>query len=207
MVFVYDLLVNLNDKMYDFYDWNISDQFYHVRKTPLFKISKKNFYDFCSKKVRVNSFVNIIKDKTQIFKSKSVDVIEYACIFTDGNNAVMVEFDLKGSSIRKSKFLINEELEIVSMSSNMKTTNIEYNIINKNVVKNKMLRSENELLNHILEELDNIKNDNDKINYLYYEWFNNNEGDYDKLVKSLKSKFTDKHKEFLELINLLTIKK
>jgi len=48
----------------------------------------------------------------------------------------------------------------------------------------------------------------EKIDYLYYEWFDSNDGDdkYFKLVSDLKSKFTDKHMEFLELLNLLTIK-
>lgn len=205
MVYVYDLLVNLNDKMYDFYDWNNSDSFCHIRKTPLFKVNDSTFYDLCTKKVRVN--LPNIKDKTQVFKSKNIEIIQYACVFTNGKNAVMVEFDNKGYSIKKSKFLVNEELEIVNISSNMKLTNIEYNVINKNIFKNKMLRSENDLLNSILEDLDKIKEDKDKINYLYYEWFNSGEVNYDKLVRSLKNNFTDKHKEFLELINLLMIKK
>lgn len=71
-----------------------------------------------------------------------------------------------------------------------------------------MIRSEKKILNDILEELNSIKNDKEKIDYLYYEWFDSNDGDdkYFKLVSDLKSKFTDKHMEFLELLNLLTIK-
>ena len=59
-----------------------------------------------------------------------------------------------------------------------------------------------------MEELDTIKDDSEKIDYLYYEWFDTNDGDdkYITLIKDLKNKFTDKHMNFLELLNLLTIK-
>ena len=49
----------------------------------------------------------------------------------------------------------------------------------------------------------------DKIDYLYYEWFNTNKGKnkYKKLVSSIKSSYTSKHEYILELLNLLKIKK
>ena len=51
--------------------------------------------------------------------------------------------------------------------------------------------------------------DKEKINYLYYEWFNKEAAinAYTLLVKSIKKDYTDKHREFYSLLNMLTVKK
>ena len=45
MNYIYDVLLNFNDKLYEFYDWNKSDDVKHVRRVPIFKISTKQFLD------------------------------------------------------------------------------------------------------------------------------------------------------------------
>ena len=72
-----------------------------------------------------------------------------------------------------------------------------------------MTRYERSKLKIILEELDKIKDDNKKIDYLYYEWFGKEESNnkYIELIKSLKEAYTPKHNEFLEILNLLTLQK
>ena len=119
-----------------------------------------------------------------------------------------MEFNDKGFISRRSKFIVNEEMEIIDMAKSVREEKIKYNVVSKKINRSTMIRSEKKILNDILEELNSIKNDKEKIDYLYYEWFDSNDGDdkYFKLVSDLKSKFTDKHMEFLELLNLLTIK-
>lgn len=210
MVYVYDVLVNLNEMMYDFYDWEDSDNFIHVRRVPIFRVSKDTLIDMISKKVKVSEeFLSIIKDKTQVFSSRNIEVIHYSCVFSNSNSAFMIEFKDNGEVKKKSKFLINEEVEILEIAEGMKECNIDYVLLSKRIEKNAMIRSEKKLLDSIIRELDSIKEDEERINYLYYEWFETEEGvnKYDRLVKDIKSKFTSKHKEFLELLNLLTIKK
>ena len=41
MIFIYDILVNFNDKLYDFYEWSENDLIEHIRKIPLIKVKKK----------------------------------------------------------------------------------------------------------------------------------------------------------------------
>ena len=95
------------------------------------------------------------------------------------------------------------------MSKTMRINALAYNVINNNITKNKMLRDENTLVVKILEELEVIKLDEEKINYLYYEWFNKEAATnaYTLLVKSIKKDYTDKHREFYSLLNMLTVKK
>lgn len=210
MTFIYDILVNLNYELFDFYDWDEKDNFSHIRKTPLFKVNSNNISDFIFKKVKVDEeFLISIKDKTQMFSGRNVEVINYACIISDGNVAVMLEFDQEGYSKRKSKFLVNEEFEILDLVKSIKNTNIVYNVVNSNYKKINMIRSDKNILDSILDELFLIKEDNEKIDYLYYEWFDTDKGNnkYDELVHDLKKGFTSKHLEMKKLINLLTVKK
>ncbi len=209
MNYVYDILVNLNEELYDFYDWEETDDFTHVRRVPLFRVSHSDYFDIAVKKVRLSDEELLtIKDKTQVFSSRNIEIIPYSMIVSDSERAVMVEFDNKGYSKRKSKFLVNEEMEIIELSSNMKMSKLMYNVINNKVKRNVMIRSEKIILDNILKELDELKDDKEKIDYLYYEWFDKKSVDksYEKLVKDLKSSFTNKHLEFLELLNLLTVK-
>lgn len=210
MIYVYDVLINLNEELFDFYDWEENDDFSHVRRAPLFKVNYDVYSDFCVRKVRLGEeSLSLIKDKTQLFSSRNIEVLPYATVFTDGEHAIMIEFDNKGFSKRKSKFLVNEEMEIIDISNSLKLSKIDYNVVNNKVRVNNMLRSEKRILNDILAELGNLKGDNERIDYLYYEWFNKQEGNdkYEKLVTSLKKEFTNRHLEFLDLLNLLTIKK
>lgn len=39
MNYIYDILLNFHNMLYDFYDWNLNDNIINVRKVPLFKIS------------------------------------------------------------------------------------------------------------------------------------------------------------------------
>lgn len=209
MVYVYDVLVNLNSELYDFYDWEEDDNFYHVRRCPIFRVSSDTLSDFCFKKVKVNTdFLNNIKDKTQVFSSKNVEVISYMTILSDTKKALCVMFNSNGNIIKLSNFLVNEELEILEISNSLNLTNINYSV-NGKIRKQNMIRKEKIILDNIIEELTNIKDDKEKIDYLYYEWFDKKEGNnkFESLVKDLKKRFTNRHLELLELINLLTVKK
>lgn len=210
MIYVYDVLVNLNDEMFDFYDWEETDDFVHVRRVPMFKVNDDVYYDMVTKKVRLNEeIMNSIKDKTQIFSSRNIEILPYTSVFTNGSSAILVEFDNKGYSIRKSKFLVNEEMEILDIAKSMKVSVIEYNVVQSKVKMNSMIRSEKLIVDRILTELECLKDDDEKLSYLYYEWFERQDGinKYETLVRDLKRRFTGKHNEFLELIDMLTIQK
>lgn len=209
MVYVYDTLVNLNEELIDFYDWEESDDYIHIRRVPLYKVKLVDYVNLVNKKVKFDeSELSKINDKTQIFSSRGIDTIKYAMVVTDGNGAVILEINNKGYVSKKSKFIVSEEMEILDLANGVKEEIIKYEVITKKIDRNTMIRSEKKILKSILEELESIKDDTEKINYLYYEWFDTNIGEdkYLKLVKTLKNKFTNKHMEFLELLNLLTIK-
>lgn len=210
MNYVYDILSNFNQELYDFYDWDKNDNFTHLRKVPSFRVSKEVLVDLMFKKVKIKgNLLKLIKDKTQMFTKEGVDVIEYCFIVSDSVNALGVILDEDGVVYKRSKFLVSEELEINKCLKTSKIYNVEYNLLSSKTHYSNMTRNEEKVTNLILNELELIMDSTDKIDYLYYEWFNTNKGKnkYKKLVSSIKSSYTSKHEYILELLNLLKIKK
>ena len=210
MNYVYDILSNFNQELYDFYDWDKNDNFTHLGKVPSFRVSKEVLVDLMFKKVKIKgNLLKLIKDKTQVFTKEGVDVIEYCFIVSDSVNALGVILDEDGVVYKRSKFLVSEELEINKCLKTSKIYNVEYNLLSSKTHYSNMTRNEEKVTNLILNELELIMDSTDKIDYLYYEWFNTNKGKnkYKKLVSSIKSSYTSKHEYILELLNLLKIKK
>lgn len=210
MNYVYDILSNFNQELYDFYDWDKNDNFTHLRKVPSFRVSKEVLVDLMFKKVKIKgNLLKLIKDKTQVFTKEGVDVIEYCFVVSDSVNALGVILDEDGVVYKRSKFLVSEELEINKCLKTSKVYNVEYNLLSSKTHYSNMTRNEEKVTNLILSELELIMDSTDKIDYLYYEWFNTNKGKnkYKKLVSSIKSSYTSKHEYILELLNLLKIKK
>ena len=71
MNYIYDILINLQRKLYDFYEWNVSDDITHVRKTPIFKIRTEQLLDLKDNKVILNSsFLKKISNLKKFFEKE-----------------------------------------------------------------------------------------------------------------------------------------
>lgn len=209
MVYVYDILVNFNEKMIDFYDWDKNDEIKHIRKMPIFKVNNKVIMDIMFNKIKLSSeIINLIKDKTEVFNLRSVITLPFVCTLVSTESAVAVSMNKNGLVLEKSKFLVNEELEIISVGNKLKKIDLEYSIV-KTDKHSLLLRNEEKKLNEIVREIDLLKDNDEVINYLYYEWFNkpSTENAYDELIFDLKKGFTPKHEELSNLLNILIIKK
>lgn len=208
MVYVYDILVNFNERIIDFYDWDKNDEIIHIRKMPIFKVKNNVVMDIIFNKVKINNIVNLIKDKTEVFNLRTVNTLPYVCTFVSNESSVVVKMDKNGLVLEKSKFLINEELEIISVGSKLKKIDLDYNILEKEN-NSLLLRSEEKVLNEMEKEINLLKNNEEVINYLYYEWFNkpSTNNAYDELILDIKKDFTPKHEELLNLLNILKVKK
>ena len=205
MIYVYDIIVNLNDEIRDFYDWQEDDDLMHLRRVPLIKVDDETYINLISKSIKVSSeFLDIIRDKTQVFNLRSYETLNYACVFTNKENAFIMTFYDNGKTKDKSKFLINEELEIVDLSRKLKNIHIDYKIICNKTNKCKIIREDKVKLDKILKSLEYIKNNNQLIEYLTIEWFNKREN-YNNLIKDIKKNYTKKHDEFLEILSLVSI--
>ncbi len=212
MIYIYDLLVNFNKETYSFYEWEETDVVEYLKKSMLLKISKYLYSFFITSNIIVDEeFLNLIKNKTEILEDKKIETLTYSVVLTDGDDAMAFVFASDGKIIEKSKFTIEDELELLEISKSIRTKKITYKeLLNNEYSPSFITREGMKTIKLILLELESIKTDAKKINYLYYEWFNKKSAgnsSFDELVNDLKLfYYSDKHESFLKILNLMTIK-
>ena len=159
MNYIYDILVNFNSELYDFYEWNTSDNVTHIRKIPLFRIS-----------------------------TDKLEKISYSALFSDSNEVYALKFDKKGNSIGISKLLIDEEEDVLDVACRCNETNIEFELLKEKSNHNFKTRMQREMYNYLNKSLNRLEkaNDYEKLSYLYFECFNEKEESIEEIISKLK---------------------
>lgn len=186
MNYIYDILVNLKDKLYDFYDWNKNDDIAHIRKIPLFRISDKMYKDILFNKIKVDKeFLDKILNRTEEFSAKKVNYMKYVCLVSNKLESLCIKFNDEGILIQKSKLIIDENEEVMEVSEKLDEEVIDYIVVKKENQEFLKTRKELQIEKYIYEELSNTNN-LDKLEYLFYECYNEKETDKNKITKKIK---------------------
>jgi len=213
MIYVYDIILNWNDndKVYEFFEWEINDELEHIKKIPLFKIESNLFDEIFQYEFAVDDlFLNKIYNLTESYSNEK---IEYACLFTDGVRALAIEFDNKGNSIYRSRLLIDEEQDITILSSKLFNHDIQIQKSKKRNLDYSTTRLENEIRKILTIEIkDSYKKGNfDKLKYLYFECFGKEQNDtevaYKKLLDSIDKEINYNHNKLYDVVKLSYQKK
>ena len=206
MIYIYDLTLNFNDRLYDFYDWKDSDSITHYRKIPLIKLSDKKYDKFLNNKVQVDEeLLSLVRDKAQQYKGRMLKTVKYAFVLTNGFDAFAVMLDDGGTSVKKSKLVIGEELEVIDLANNLKVKDVSFNIVCKDNFVNKFTRDEEVIINGVVSKINDHKDNLELLKYLYYEWNNKiyvGKSCYDDLIKDITSQYSDKLNKLNEILNL-----
>lgn len=199
MNYIYDILINLQRRMYDFYEWNVSDDITHVRKTPIFKIKTSDFLDLKDNKVIVDlEMLKRISNRTEIFTNHNVKVMRYVALFSDEKDVIAIEFDDKGQKIRSSKLLVDEELEVLEVVDNIEVTEIKYEILEKESSNFFRTRKENKIYDYIIRQF--TKENYTKLKYLYYDCFEKEEDNFEKIITDIKFELDNNWKNIYEQV-------
>ncbi len=211
MNYVYDVLLNFNKEMYEFYDWNLDDYISHIRKILVFRVDNKTMRDLVNNSIVVDSdFLIKISNRTEMFTKQNVKIINYAALFTNGSFVIGIKFDKNGEIIGRSKLLIDEELDILDSALDMNQYNLKYNLIVDN--KNVSFKTRKEILieKYILKKLNEVENNKEMLKYLYYECFNEKNNDFRKMLlklnKSLTNNWDNFYNKVYNFFKLTTIK-
>lgn len=208
MIYIYDILLNFKDELYDFYDWNKNDNIIHIRKIPLIKIKEKALVNIKNNNVKFDEeTLNQIKDKTEIFTPKISKKIEYMTLLSDGNYVIGLQ--IEGKKIKKSSLLIDEELDILEDVNNLDFMNINYKIINKGINNELKTRKQRETEKFIKKGINKIKNDEEKLKYLYYECFDKKEENKEKILHKMLNNINnlDVNKKIYNFLKLIEVYK
>lgn len=199
MNYIYDILINLQRKMYDFYEWNISDDITHVRKTPVFKIKTDNLLDLKDNKVIIDlELLKRIRNRTEIFTNHNVKVMRYVALFSDEKDVIALEFDDRGNKLRSSKLLIDEEIEVLEVVDNIDLSEIKYQVIEKETSNCFRTRKENKIYDYIVRQF--TKENYTKLKYLYYDFFEKEEDNFEKIIKDIKYELDNNWKSIYEQV-------
>ena len=210
MIYIYDILLNFCDSnlVYDFYEWNNSDNIENIKRIKLIHVDSNLLYDMytCSGRVDRDFLIKIFKT-CEVYDSKRVKVIDYSILISDGSVVIAFEFDKDGNIIYKSRLLIDEEDEIATLASNLELYNLSFKK-NKKILYNRFFtRDQLFIRKYLLKEIEDSysKKDYLKLKYLYQEYFDkecsSNKKIFDSLVDSLND-INDKHIRLFNMIKL-----
>lgn len=209
MVYIYDILLNFGKKeIIDFYDWEVNDDIYSIKRIPLFKVNTKKLIDIWSNIVKFDkSFLDKIEYKTVIKNTIVSD--KYIFLLTDMKQVLALKLNSDGVVINRSILLPNDEIDVLDFCDKVSEFDINYKVIkNINPDINYLTRKEIKIQDFLIKEIDSLyKNNNyDKISYYYYEYYNEKSSDIDdmylKLVNSLLNDFNTNWLKIYDLVKL-----
>ena len=216
MIYTYDILLNWTKelRLKEFYEWSLDDDLEHIKKIPLIRVSDNFIKDLLVSKIKLDkNFLIKIKDRAEGYFHNDIDIIDYAVIVASSKKALALELDEDGVIIYKSSLLLDEEEEVLEMIEELKTTEVNYEILKRNKNINYLTRKEEKEKNFLLKEINKIKvnKEDAKLNYLYQEFFEEIEDGFDKKLKKLDEEVKKDNSIFnsklFNLLKLATIKK
>lgn len=200
MNYIYDIYLNFNEVLYDFFDWNKSDKITHIKKIPVIKVKEETLRKIITNKIQISDKTLIqIYNKTEMW---NINIkIPYCTLFTDGNNISSIEFDNKGNSIRKSYLFIDEELEVLEVIKKLSYTNIEYTVIQK---EKSLLNTRKQIQEQKFIRKELINMENNKLSYIYFECFGKQEKNRNIILKNI-NKISNNSKVYKNLYEILKL--
>ena len=185
MNYYYDILVNLQEEFYEFYEWEKTDSILAIKKTPLFKVNHQIIKDFLSYEITLDqTFTLNILAKT-LCKNQKEKL--NAFLISDTKSSLFMEINDEGVVIFKSKLLVEDENNINEIANALNETSIKYQKGSK-IIKNNLLRRTIKEKKLILAELNSLQKnkDIDKCNYLYYELFHQSPLNYEDALTKMQ---------------------
>lgn len=210
MNYIYDILVNFNNDLYDFYEWNTDDNVTHIRKIPLFRVSTSILEQIKNFNLQFSSeFLKKIENRTEKFTSRDVEKISYAALFSDTNEVIALKLSESGNNIGISKLLIDESEDVleVVLRCNEITLNLER--LKPKKINNFKTRTQIEQINYLNKSLNKLVKNNEieKLKYLYFDCFNEKQSSIEIIVESLKKAINEEQNlkimyDFFKLISI-----
>lgn len=205
MHYYYDVLANFDENYLEFYEWEKNDPFTFIKKVPFIRINNQDMLDLLTYKIRIESYwLEKYQEKTILKNNKEKPLI---LLFSSTKTSVLLEFDEKGEAIYRSKLLIEDENNCNEYAYSMKEISVPYEKLER-LETRKEFRKAIEDKKIIKTELKMLKEKNnlEKCQFIYYEWFGTLENDFNKMIKDcekeLEKDYNLKIHQIAQLIKL-----
>ena len=199
MNYIYDIYINLNKELYDFFEWNKSDNILRIKKMPIFIINTTDLLNIISSEIIIDK--NILKNIYNSTELWNKSKMNYCAAFCDKENIIVIEFNKNGYSIKKSYLSIDDELDVIDDFSKKSPININFNIVSKRRYCFKT-RKEIKMSEFINNELSKI--DNKRLDYLCFECIGKKEKNKENAISILK-KLIDNKAKYKKLYDILKL--
>ena len=200
MNYIYDIYLNLNEKLYDFFEWNKNDKLIHIKKIPVFKINDENLKKIVFNKIIIDeNLLSQIHNKTEIWNLNGK--INYCALFTDNNDIIAIEFSNNGKSIKKSFLYVDEELEVLETITSLNEKQIKFNILKKDT---KLFKTRKQIKEEIFINTELKSMEDNKLSYIYFECFGKHEKNK-KIILDNINKLSKNSKTYKNLYDILKL--
>lgn len=205
MIFIYDIILNFNDKIYEFFNWEDEDQITYAKKVPVVRVSEKFLNDLIYKDLLFDkNVIDAICMKTEIYNENTKNIL----LVSDGNIVFGLMFK-DGKVIKISRLLLDEEEEVLSVIDRLSIYDFKVKELGKRKESLLSFNRKSELLKKELEnefnklyKSSNIK----KLNLYLYELKNiiSNDIDYvyHVLINSLSNELLKEHEKMYKIMKL-----
>lgn len=216
MIYIYDILLNFCDceEIYDFYEWNQNDIIENIKRIKLVHVDRELFDSLLYYDGNIDTdFLTKLYRTCEVYTNRKVKILDYCCLFSDGERVLAIEFNEVGKPIYKSKLLIDEEEEIAILACNLEYFPIIY-VKKEKVLKNRFFtRSEILIRNYLIKEIEECyrRKNYGKLRFLYEEYFEKESNSYHKMLQalldSMKNSLDSKHIDIYQMLKLANKKK
>ena len=208
MNYIYDIILNFQQEVYDFFDWNTNDNIYHIRKIPIIKINNKQLQEIKNNIVKFDqTILNQINLKSETFKQNNTSKLKYTFIIATKNECLAIKLNKNGVKTKISTLLPNEQDDLLELIKIMKEIKLNYQIIKPQPTTPFKTTFEIENKNYIYNELNKIYKQNNfqKLNYLYLECFGKQTTNINDAYTKLKQEIKKTNSNFKKLYNIFQI--
>lgn len=205
MNYIYDIYLNLNETLYDFFDWNKNDKLIHIKKIPVIKVNEEIIKVLINNNIKINDkLLAQIYDRTEVYNVNRK--ISYCALFATNSDIIAIEFNKNGKTISKSVLFVDEELEVLEIANKLCEKIIDFEILNKqkSIFKTRKQIKEEKF---ICNELKNM--DESRLNYIYFECFGKREENKKTILENIKKlqKNSKIYKNLYDIVKLTTTTK
>ncbi len=209
MTYAYDLILNFNSELYEFFEWRRDDEIIHIKRINLIRVSSQCFNDIINYHVKLkDDFLLNIFNRCEYYQNKLLKNIPYALLVTDAYRAVGIILDMYGNILKYSSLLLDEEEDILELSNRLAIINIDYEKKKHRPINVFLTRYESNIIKYIKKDLMHCYQEKDlnKLKFLYYEYFNKQcdslDVIYHSLMKELSNEISLQHHHLYQLIKL-----
>ena len=178
MDYIYDIVLNFQSNYYDFYEWRTTDKIINIKKILVYTVNNEDYLNL--------KYDDVTLDKSLLPKQTKMFLI------TNGGEVMGLLLDNTGKIIKRSSLLFDESDEVLEEKENIKPLPLKYqkNHFKPHIQTSRLMIEKTKFLENFFSNINLIK-DEYLLKYIYYEIYNTEENNINKVYQKLRKLITN----------------